>query len=141
MATVDGGCVGSTAGGGSHRFAFNVLTYLLGRAAVVLVGHVNDATRIDCVIRCMQATATPASSSPLALEEALAQLVAPYQGKAQCVAVASTGIIDQGILTALNPDNLGGLNQFPLQQTLQRLTTLPCIVLNDAQAAAWAGYH
>lgn len=85
--------------------------------------------------------ATPASSSPLALEEALAQLVAPYQGKAQCVAVASTGIIDQGILTALNPDNLGGLNQFPLQQTLQRLTTLPCIVLNDAQAAAWAEYH
>lgn len=85
--------------------------------------------------------ATPASSSPLALEEALAQLVAPYQGKAQCVAVASTGIIDQGILTALNPDNLGGLNQFPLQQTLQRFTTLPCIVLNDAQAAAWAEYH
>lgn len=85
--------------------------------------------------------ATPASSSPQALEEALAQLVVPYQGKAQRVAVASTGIIDQGILTALNPDNLGGLNQFPLQQTLHRLTTLPCVVLNDAQAAAWAEYH
>lgn len=85
--------------------------------------------------------ATPASPSPQALEEALAQLVAPYQGKAQRVAVASTGIIDQGILTALNPDNLGGLNQFPLQQTLQRLTALPCVVLNDAQAAAWAEYH
>lgn len=85
--------------------------------------------------------ATPASPSPQALKEALAQLVAPYQGKAQCAAVASTGIIDQGILTALNPDNLGGLNQFPLQQTLQRLTALPCTVLNDAQAAAWAEYH
>ncbi len=83
---------------------------------------------------------TPASSAPQALEYALAQLVAPYQGQAQCVAVASTGIIDQGILTALNPDNLGGLNRFPLQATLERLTGLPCAVLNDAQAAAWAEY-
>lgn len=87
-----------------------------------------------------QEISTPASSSPQALTTALTQLVSHYQGQAQCVAVASTGIIDNGILTALNPDNLGGLNQFPLQNTLENLTKLPCYLLNDAQAAAWAEY-
>lgn len=82
----------------------------------------------------------PSNAAPEALKQALAQLVEPYQGKAQRVAIASTGIIDKGILTALNPDNLGGLNQFPLQATVENLTGLPCIVLNDAQAAAWAEY-
>ncbi|OAT14871.1 N-acetylmannosamine kinase [Buttiauxella noackiae ATCC 51607] len=83
---------------------------------------------------------TPAHAEPQALEQAMAHLVAVYEGKAQRVAIASTGIIDNGILTALNPDNLGGLNQFPLQATVERLTGLPCVVLNDAQAAAWAEY-
>lgn len=82
----------------------------------------------------------PSNAAPDALKQALAQLVEPYQGKAQRVAIASTGIIDKGILTALNPDNLGGLNQFPLQATVENLTGLPCVVLNDAQAAAWAEY-
>jgi N-acylmannosamine kinase len=82
----------------------------------------------------------PSNAAPEALKQALAQLVEPYQGKAQRVAIASTGIIDKGILTALNPDNLGGLNQFPLQATVENLTGLPCVVLNDAQAAAWAEY-
>ncbi|WBM70076.1 N-acetylmannosamine kinase [Buttiauxella sp. WJP83] len=83
---------------------------------------------------------TPANAAPQALEQALARLVDVYQGQAQRVAVASTGIIDKGILTALNPDNLGGLNHFPLQATVEKLTGLPCVVLNDAQAAAWAEY-
>lgn len=83
---------------------------------------------------------TPANAEPQALEQALAQLVEAYQGKAQRVAVASTGIIDKGILTALNPDNLGGLNHFPLQAVVEKYTGLPCVVLNDAQAAAWAEY-
>lgn len=83
---------------------------------------------------------TPGSTSPEALEYALSLLVKPYENLVGRVAVASTGIIDKGILTALNPDNLGGLNAFPLQSTLETLTGLPCSVLNDAQAAAWAEY-
>ncbi|EHV9142466.1 N-acetylmannosamine kinase [Salmonella enterica] len=83
---------------------------------------------------------TPVSRTPQALECALALLVKPYQGKVQRVAIASTGIIDKGVLTALNPDNLGGLNHFPLQATVERMTGLPCSVINDAQAAAWAEY-
>lgn len=83
---------------------------------------------------------TPSSTSPADLERALSQLVKPYKDLAGRVTVASTGIINKGILTALNPDNLGGLNAFPLQSTIEALTGLPCSVLNDAQAAAWAEY-
>lgn len=82
----------------------------------------------------------PSNTAPETLQQAIAQLVEPYQGKAQRVAIASTGIINKGILSALNPDNLGGLNQFPLQATVETLTGLPCVILNDAQAAAWAEY-
>lgn len=36
--------------------------------------------------------------------------------------------------------NLGGLLHFPLVQTLEALTRLPTLAVNDAQAAAWAEY-
>ncbi|WP_333501703.1 N-acetylmannosamine kinase [Kluyvera genomosp. 2] len=84
---------------------------------------------------------TPASQTPTALREALHALIMPLIGRAQRVAVASTGIIRSGLLTALNPDNLGGLAQFPLVDTLTALTGLPCLAVNDAQAAAWAEYR
>ncbi|AIJ08723.1 MULTISPECIES: N-acetylmannosamine kinase [Edwardsiella] len=84
--------------------------------------------------------ATPVSGDPEALTQALSQLITHYRGMADRVAVASTGIIHQGILSALNPDNLGGLNRFPLQACVERLSALPCHLLNDAQAAAWAEY-
>jgi N-acylmannosamine kinase len=57
------------------------------------------------------------------------------------VAIASTGIIREGALLALNPHNLGGLMHFPLTQTLEQITGLPTLAVNDAQAAAWAEYH
>lgn len=88
-----------------------------------------------------RALPTPASKTPAALTEALSALVAPFAGRARRVVAASTGIIRHGVLTALNPDNLGGLAQFPLRETLAQLTRRPCLVVNDAQAAAWAEYH
>ncbi|MBU9845899.1 N-acetylmannosamine kinase [Rahnella ecdela] len=84
---------------------------------------------------------TPASKTQDALQAALAELVAPLVSQAQRVAVASTGIIRHGVLTALNPDNLGGLSHFPLVDVISRLTQLPCMAVNDAQAAARAEYH
>ena len=82
---------------------------------------------------------TPASQTPAALAAALAALVAPLSARADRFAIASTGIIRDGILTAINPENLGGLAHFPLQACLSDLTVLPGIALNDAQAAAWGG--
>lgn len=103
----------------------------LAVAKVNASGHVSERREI----------VTPASKEPQALEQSLQALLAPMQSGVSQLAVASTGIIFQGMLTALNPDNLGGLNQFPLQQYLEKLTGLDCFVLNDAQAAAWAEYQ
>lgn len=84
---------------------------------------------------------TPAGKTPEALTAALAALIAPLLPGSARLAVASTGIIHNGILTAINPENLGGLAYYPLVETLSRLSGLPCVALNDAQAAAWAEYH
>jgi N-acylmannosamine kinase len=54
--------------------------------------------------------------------------------------VASTGIVHNGILTSINPSNLGGLAQFPLVEFLSAITDLPVMAINDAQAAAWAEF-
>lgn len=80
---------------------------------------------------------TPASKTPDALREALKALVEPLRAEARQVAIASTGIIQEGMLLALNPHNLGGLLHFPLVQTLETIAGLPTLAVNDAQAAAW----
>lgn len=95
----------------------------------------------DGQIRDRRELPTPASQTPQALGDALAALIAPLQAHAQQVAIASTGIIRDGSLLALNPHNLGGLLHFPLVKTLEQLTDLPTIAINDAQAAAWAEYQ
>lgn len=79
---------------------------------------------------------TPASKTPDALREALKALVEPLRAEARQVAIASTGIIQEGMLLALNPHNLGGLLHFPLVQTLETIAGLPTLAVNDAQAAA-----
>lgn len=61
-----------------------------------------------------QTLPTPVSKTPAALTEALRELVAPFAGRPRQVAVASTGIIGHGILTALNPDNWAGWRSFLL---------------------------
>ncbi|MEN1695798.1 ROK family protein, partial [Pseudomonas aeruginosa] len=49
-------------------------------------------------------------------------------------------IINNGVLTALNPDNLGGLKEYPLKNIMEDITGLNGSVINDALAAAWAEY-
>lgn len=95
----------------------------------------------DLQIRDRRELPTPASKTPDALRVALKALVEPLQTQATHVAIASTGIIRDGVLLAINPLNLGGLVHFPLVQTLNDLTGLPTMAVNDAQAAAWAEYR
>lgn len=102
----------------------------LASALVNTAGELSDRREV----------ATPGNGDPRALEQVLSQVLAHYHGRAQQVAVASTGIIHRGVLTALNPANLGGLNRFPLQACIERLSGLSCQLLNDAQAAAWSEY-
>lgn len=84
---------------------------------------------------------TPASKTPDTLRSALQTLITPLIPHARQVAIASTGIIQKGTLLAINPQNLGGLLHFPLVSTLEMLSGLPVLAVNDAQAAAWAEYH
>jgi N-acylmannosamine kinase len=102
-------------------------------AAALIEGDYQIVERHECP--------TPASKTSQALTASLETLLSPLAQRAKCVAVASTGIIHQGILTAINPANLGGLLHFPLQETVSRITGLPCLALNDAQAAAWAEFQ
>ncbi len=57
----------------------------------------------DGQIRDRRELPTPASQTPEALRDALSALVSPLQAHAQRVAIASTGIIRDGSLLALNP--------------------------------------
>ena len=84
---------------------------------------------------------TPQENVVEAMHQTLAQLLADYAGQFDYVAVASTGIINKGILTALNPKNLGGLAYFPLKQSISKHTSKPVLLLNDAQAATYAEYQ
>lgn len=68
---------------------------------------------------------TPASKMPEALCSALQELIVPLFARAQRVAIASTGIISGGVLSAINPHNLGGLQHFPLTQTLEKSPAYP----------------
>ncbi|EMF0720345.1 N-acetylmannosamine kinase [Citrobacter freundii] len=95
----------------------------------------------DLLIRDHRELPTPASKTPDALRAALHTLVEPLSPYATHVAIASTGIIRDGVLLAINPHNLGGLLHFPLTETLEAITGLPARAVNDAQAAAWAEYH
>lgn len=70
----------------------------------------------------------------------LGQIIKDYAGKFDAVAVGSTGIINQGKLTALNPKNLGDLADFPLQACLAHYTNKPIGLINDAQAGGCAEY-
>ncbi|MCK3657862.1 N-acetylmannosamine kinase [Pasteurellaceae bacterium Pebbles2] len=88
-----------------------------------------------------QQIGTPQDDAANAMHDALAQLVQQYAGQFDYVAVASTGIINHGILTALNPKNLGGLAEFPLKESIARHTNKPIFLLNDVQAAACAEYQ
>lgn len=100
-------------------------------AAIVKNGEVEQRQQIH----------TPRENVVEGMHQALAQLLVEYEGKFDYVAVASTGIINDGVLTALNPKNLGGLNQFPLKESIAKHTDKPIGLLNDAQAATYAEYQ
>lgn len=95
----------------------------------------------DLTIGARRELPTPSSKTPEALEASLRELVAPIFQRATRFAIASTGIIQHGVLTSINPANLGGLESFPLSKTLAQITGLSGVALNDAQAAAWAEYQ
>ncbi|MCB8881108.1 N-acetylmannosamine kinase [Acidisoma cellulosilytica] len=57
------------------------------------------------------------------------------------VALATTGLVDQGRLTAINPKTLDVPFGLPIEALLGARLGVPVRAMNDAQAAAWGEYR
>lgn len=83
--------------------------------------------------------ATPRSGGGDALVEAIAERVRGSDAKA--IAIATTGIVSGGTLTALNPATLPVEDRYPLVAKIEEATGIAPLLVNDAQAAAWGEYR
>lgn len=82
----------------------------------------------------------PTPASPADFEDCLALLIRNASG-INAVAVCATGFTDGAVMYAVNRSMISFWNGYPLRATVEKLTTLPVIVVNDAQAAAWGEYR
>jgi N-acetylmannosamine-6-phosphate 2-epimerase / N-acetylmannosamine kinase len=83
---------------------------------------------------------TPSSGDPAGWLETLLAEGHSWRGRFGCVGAAVTGLVDEGRWSPLNPKTLSIPAQFPIVQTLGRLTGRPAFAANDAQAAAWGEF-
>ncbi|CAN7732688.1 N-acetylmannosamine kinase [Mesorhizobium amorphae] len=83
-------------------------------------------------------TATPRTGKGDDLVAAIVALVP--KGQVDAVAVATTGIVRDGALTALNPQTLPIEDGYPLAMAIESALGVPPLLVNDAQAAAWAEF-
>lgn len=97
--------------------------------AIVVGGQVTHRVQI----------ATPRSGRGADIVEAIAEHAALLP-LTTAAGVATTGIVDHGHLTALNPATLPIEDRFPLVEALRQRLSRPILAINDAQAAAWAEY-
>ncbi|MCZ8100451.1 MAG: putative N-acetylmannosamine-6-phosphate 2-epimerase [Burkholderiales bacterium] len=85
--------------------------------------------------------ATPRSDGPAGWLDAAVRLARPWRGSYARCAAAVSGLVKDGVWSAVNPEVLsippGG---FPLVARLEEAFGVPALALNDAQAAAWGEY-
>jgi len=84
---------------------------------------------------------TPRGGDPKAWLEALFAEIGPWQDRYDRVGVAVTGIVENGLWSALNKKTLDIPDRFPLTETVSALAGCPASAANDAQAAAWGEYR
>lgn len=99
-------------------------------AALVRNGEIRDERRI----------ATVPEAGPEAWIKALRDAVAPWAGQYQAVGAALTGIVEDGVWSALNSATLPIPQHFPVEERLGAAFGCPAFAVNDAQAAAWHEY-
>jgi len=85
-------------------------------------------------------TATPQDRTPENIVRSLLELANGWLERAPHVAVAATGHVRQGRVTAPNPQTLPWTD-VDLRGLLERATAKRTLVLNDADAAAWGEYR
>lgn len=84
---------------------------------------------------------TPANGMPGDWLAALFSEIAAWRGRYGSVGVAVTGIVDDGLWSALNARTLNIPERFALVETVANLAGSPVLAANDAQAAAWGEYR
>jgi N-acylmannosamine kinase len=101
------------------------------------------ALLVDRVIRHRSEVPTAAQQGPAAVIEQMVELVQQVPGweRAECLAVAATGRVHGGRVSALNLDTMPGWTDIGLQDELSRRTGKPVTVLNDADAAAYGEFR
>lgn len=92
----------------------------------------------DRVIRCRAEVPTAAEEGPQAVIGRMVRLVQtlPEWDQAEGLAVAATGRVHGGRVSALNLATMPGWTDIGLQEELRRQTGRPVTLLNDADAAA-----
>jgi N-acetylmannosamine-6-phosphate 2-epimerase/N-acetylmannosamine kinase len=83
---------------------------------------------------------TAQEAGPDAWIAAIAEGVKDWRGQFSRVGIAVTGLINNGLWSALNPATLGIPQDYPLVDKLTETFGVPVFAANDAQAAAW-GEH
>lgn len=93
----------------------------------------------DRVIHCRAEVPTAAEEGPQAVIERMVRLVQTLPGwdQAEGLAVAATGRVHGGRVSALNLAAMPGWTDIGLQEELRRQTGRPVTLLNDADAAAF----
>lgn len=93
----------------------------------------------DRVIRHRSEVSTAAQHGPNAVIDQMVRVVQelPDWEQAECLAIAATGRVHGGRVSALNLSTMPGWTDVPLQEELGRRTGRPVTVLNDADAAAY----
>jgi N-acetylmannosamine-6-phosphate 2-epimerase/N-acetylmannosamine kinase len=87
-----------------------------------------------------QVPTQPADGAEVWLRAA-ADVAQDWHGQYGGVAAAVTGLIRDGLWTAVNPATLPIPADFPLVSRLSEYFGSPAVALNDAQAAAWGEYR
>lgn len=85
--------------------------------------------------------ATPREAGADGWLAAVADLAAPWRGAYRAVGAAVTGLVEDGLWWALNPDTLPVPAGFPLAAQLSLRLGAAAHAWNDAQAAAWGEYR
>jgi N-acetylmannosamine-6-phosphate 2-epimerase / N-acetylmannosamine kinase len=99
-------------------------------AALVSEGRVTDRAE----------TATDRTVGPDAWIADMAGLSAPWAGRYTALGITVTGLVHNGLWTALNPATLGIPADFPLADQVRDRFGMAPVLANDAQAAAWGEY-
>lgn len=116
------------------------------RAAPVLAVDIGGTTTRVAVVEGLslhsrREMSTQAHDGPERLLQRLGQLIAEVQPQPETVAVACTGRVHGGGVSAINTATMPGWLTIPLQATLSQTLEAPVTVINDARAATLGEWH